>query len=181
MTASPYLGSVVTAGGGRIRSALGWIACALAVLAALAVAVIGVGPRVLPYRTYALTGGSMEPTIPLGAEVFVRPVRADALRVGDVITFHKPGRVHELVTHRIVAVRRVGGTRVFVTKGDANRVPDEWRIRAAGAGWRYAFSVPYLGFAVQLLGTALARFVVIALVALVLAGAALRRLWPPER
>jgi signal peptidase I len=163
--------------GGRAGRFVGWIACAVAILAALVVAVVGVGPRVLPYRTYAITGGSMEPTIRLGAEAFVRPVSARQLRVGDVITFHKPGEPRELVTHRIVAVRRIAGTKVFVTKGDANAVPDAWRIEAAGTGWRYAFSIPYLGYAVEIFGTPLARFVVLALAALVLAGAALRRLW----
>jgi signal peptidase I len=157
----------------RAGRALGWAACGVAVLAALTVLVVGVGPRVLPYRTYAITGGSMEPTIPLGAEVFVRPVRADRLRVGDVITFHKPDDVSELVTHRIVAIH--GGT--MTTKGDANKQPDAWRIRAVGTGWRYAFSVPYLGYAVQLLATAAARFAVIALFALLFAGVGLRRLW----
>jgi signal peptidase I len=177
MTASAYLERVAEAEGGRIRSALGLTGCVLAVLLAAAVALIGVGPRVLPYRTYAVTGGSMEPTIPLGAEVFLRPVQAEWLRVGDVITFHKPGDANELVTHRIVAIRGHGAAKVFVTKGDANRMPDAWRVRAAGTGWRYAFSVPDVGFAVQLFGTPLARFVVIALTALVLAAALLQRLW----
>jgi signal peptidase len=153
--------------GGR---ALGWATCAVAVLAAL---VVGVGPRALPYRTYAITGGSMEPTIHLGAEAFVRPVNAASLRVGDIVTFHKPDDASELVTHRIVAIH--GG--VLVTKGDANDAPDAWRIRTVGTGWRYAFSVPYLGYAVELLGTALARFAVIALFAVVFAGVGLRRLW----
>ena len=157
----------------RAGRALGWAACAAAMLAALTVLVVGVGPRVLPYRTYAITGGSMEPRIPLGAEVFVRPVRADRLRVGDVITFHKPDDVGELVTHRIVAIRG----RTLITKGDANDDPDAWRIRAVGTGWRYAFSVPYLGYAVQLLATAAARFAVLALAALLFAGVGLRRLW----
>lgn len=162
--------SAATLRGGR---ALGWAACAVAVLAAVAVLVVGVGPRVLPYRTYAITGGSMEPTIPLGAEAFVRPVQAASLRVGDIVTFHKPDDAGELVTHRIVAIR--GG--VLVTKGDANEAPDAWRIRAVGTGWRYAFSVPYVGYAVQLLGTVAARFAVIALVAVLFAGVAVRRLW----
>ena len=159
----------------RAGRALGWAACAAAVLAALTVLVVGVGPRVLPYRTYAITGGSMEPAIHLGAEAFVRPVKAASLHVGDIVTFHKPDDVGELVTHRIVAIR--GGT--LITKGDANDDPDAWRIRAVGTGWRYAFSVPYLGYAVQLLATAAARLAVLALAALLFAGVGLRRLWRP--
>jgi signal peptidase I len=161
------------AAGVRAGRTLGWLGCVAAVLAALTVVVLGIGPRLLPYRTYAIAGGSMEPRIPLGAEVFVRPVRANRLRVGDVITFHKPDDVGELVTHRIVAIH--GG--VLVTKGDANDAPDAWRVRAVGTGWRYAFSVPYLGYAVQLAGTTVARFAVIALAAVLFAGVALRRLW----
>jgi signal peptidase len=170
-------GAAPVARGGRTGRLLGFAGCAVAVFAALTVAVVGVGPRVLPYRTYAITGGSMAPTIPLGAEVFLRRVKADSLHVGDIVTFRKPGAVHELVTHRIVAVHGSGATRTFVTKGDANEQPDAWRVRAAGTGWRYAFSVPYLGYTVQLLATPLARFVVVALLAVVLAGVALRSLW----
>ena len=163
----------------RTRALLGWVVCGIAVLTALVVVALAVGPRLLPYRTYAITGGSIAPTIPLGSEVIMRPVRADRLRVGDIITFHKPNAVHGLVTHRIVAVRGRGPSKIILTKGDANKLPDAWRIHAVGTGWRYAFSVPYLGYAVQLLATVLARFLALALLAIVLTAAGLRKLWQP--
>jgi len=153
------------------------VAVAALVAATLLVAALTVGPRLLPYRTYAITGGSMEPTLPLGSEAVLRPVRAEHLRVGDIITFERPDGGGGLVTHRIVRVEHDGAHRFFVTQGDANAVPDDWRVNAAGQGWRYAFSLPYAGFAVEVLRLPLARLALLALVAAVLATTLLRRVW----
>jgi signal peptidase len=163
----------------HLRRAGGALGSALLALAALLVLAFTVGPRVLPYRTFALVGGSMEPTIHLGSEVVVRPVRADQLRAGDVITFRSPEGAHVLVTHRIVRVVHRHGVRMFVTKGDANGLADSWRVRATGTGWRYAFSVPYLGYAIELLRQTVVRFVALAVLALFVTTLALRRIWSP--
>ncbi len=145
-------------------------------VAVLAV-VLGVGPRFLPYRTSTVEGRSMTPTLPLGSEIVLRPVAASKLRVGDIITFHKPNQPSELVTHRIVRIERTTTGRRFVTKGDANAVPDSWRVPAVGTGWREAFEVPYVGYLVQGLREPLVRLGVAVLVVLSLTALALRRIW----
>ena len=161
----------------RAANAASLVAVATLVAATLFVAALTVGPRLLPYRTYAITGGSMEPTLPLGSEVVLRPVRAQQLRVGDIITFDRPDGRGGLVTHRIVRIERDSGHRFFVTQGDANGVPDDWRVSGAGKGWRYSFGLPYVGFAVEALRLPLTRLVVLALIAGVLGTVALRRVW----
>jgi signal peptidase len=160
-----------------IRHAGGLLACVLAVLAAALVLVLDVAPRFLPYRAYTVLGGSMAPTIPRGSEVVLRPVRADRLRIGDVITFRKPGGTGTLVTHRIVRIERSDGRRVFVTKGDANGLPDAWRVPAVGTGWRVAFSVPLLGYLPGALTLPLLRLALFALISLLVASSVLRRIW----
>lgn len=155
------------------------VVLATAGLAAAGMLVVTIGPRFLPYEAVAVEGGSMSPAIPLGSEVFLRPVRADRLRVGDVITFSHPGSPGGLVTHRIVRIEQGPRGLVFVTKGDANSEPDAWRVDARGTGWRYAFHVPRVGYVVEVARTPLARFALLALVAVVLGGTALRRVWAP--
>jgi signal peptidase len=150
------------------------------VLAAIAVLVLSVGPRLLPYRTYAIDSGSMAPTLPVGSEVVLRPVAAAKLKVGDIITFKRPDNLKQLVTHRIARIERRGGKRVLVTKGDANAVPDSWRVIASGTGWRYAFRIPYAGYLVQGLTLPVVRLGLFALIALLLAATALKRIWRPS-
>ena len=162
---------------GRTAGFAAWLGAGALVAATLVVLALSIGPRLLPYRAYAIESGSMAPTLPVGSEVILRPTRASALRVGDIITFKRPDNGRELVTHRIVRVERRDGHRFFVTKGDANSVPDAWLVPDTGTGWRYAFRVPAAGYLVLGLGLPIARLALLALIALLLAATALRRIW----
>ena len=108
----------------------------------LIVAAVTVGPMVLPYQTAVIDSGSMEPSVRTGELVFLREVSADRLRVGDVITFEKPGDPDTLVTHRVVGIEEGDGGGSLVTRGDANPVPDSWRLRQTGKYWTYVTGVP---------------------------------------
>lgn len=155
------------------------VAIALIVVAVLAVTV---GPRVLPYRCYAVLSGSMRPTIATGSLVFVRPVAAGDLEAGDVITFERPGQTGVLVTHRILAIDETPEGRVLHTKGDANAEPDAWVVPVAGSGWRYAFAIPYLGFVFSFLREAASHGLVLLLGLAAGAGVVLWYIWnrPPR-
>jgi signal peptidase len=155
-------------------------------LAALVVAVVvlvAVGPRLLPYQTYFVLTGSMEPTISVGALIVLFPATADDLRLGDIITFPRPDRPSELVTHRIYAIETSadGATRTFLTKGDANPTPDRWQVSANGPGWRYAFNVPCLGYAFEAMASPLARLLLVVIPALGLGTMWLIEIWRPQR
>jgi signal peptidase len=145
--------------------------------AALLMSLLVLGPHLLPYRIYAVESGSMRPTLPVGSTVVLRPVAASRIAVGDIITFRRPGTNSTLVTHRVVAVEHGRGDTFFVTKGDANGARDAWRVPAAGTGWRYSFSIPYLGYPVAALKQPVVRFGFVAALALALAAVALVRVW----
>ncbi len=147
---------------------------------ALAVGVVSVGPRFLPYQMLPVLTGSMEPAIPTGALAVVVPVRGDELVPGDVITFHHPRDPRAYVTHRIAAIEEDGGARAFVTKGDANALPDAWRVMDTGTGWRYAFAVPAVGAVVAGVGSSPLHSAVFALSLLALAAIALHEIWRPR-
>ena len=82
--------------------------------------------RLSPWGTgfILIISGSMEPSIPVGALVFVREVSADKIEVGDVITsFSSDGQA--LVTHRVRRIITDGDEYMYITRGDANNTDDE--------------------------------------------------------
>jgi len=150
----------------------------LLLLATLAVVGVTFVPQLLGYERYVLVGGSMEPTIHRGSLVFDELVRVRELRAGDVITYVPPGRTQP-VTHRIIAAeRQPTGSPVFRTQGDANAAADMRSFKLdRPTQARYSFDVPYLGWLFIALGSPKARFLLLALPALLIAFALLGRLW----
>ena len=171
------------AGGGRSRRRRALPVAASLVLASVTafVALAVLGPLVLPYRTYVVRTGSMRPSIPVGALAVYRPAAAGDLRPGDVIAFTRPGTAEEIVTHRIASIEQDGAESYFVTKGDANGQPDDWRVPASGTGWRYRFDLPGAGFALAALGSAAGRRLVLVVAVVGGAGFLLARIWRPAR
>ncbi len=128
-----------------LRLVLRWAAGTAAVLVlALALAVVAV-PALAGARPLTVLSGSMEPALPVGSTVVVRPEPAEGIVVGDVVTFtdrEEGSGETRVVTHRVVEVRP--GPE-FVTRGDANDAPDQGVVAAAdvlGVQW---YHVPYVG------------------------------------
>lgn len=68
--------------------------------------------------------GSMSPTIPTGSLSLVREISAAEIKVGDVVTVDRDGKLP--VTHRVTSETAVAadGTRSITLKGDANELED---------------------------------------------------------
>ncbi|HEX9989312.1 MAG TPA: signal peptidase I [Chloroflexia bacterium] len=148
---------------------------------AIGVLALTVGPRFLPYQTYTVLSGSMEPTLPVGSVIVAVPAQGNELNKGDIITVAIPQRQDMLVTHRIVAVETGPQGRVFKTKGDANQEADSWLVPASGGGWRYAFAIPYLGYVLSALQSGLGRMLLLVVPTLLLGGLLLVEIWRPAR
>jgi signal peptidase len=86
----------------------------------------------------------------------VTRVAASDVKVGDVITFQPPARSN-FVTHRVQTLDASSGLPVVTTKGDANPVADPWTLTLRGSGWRYLFSVPFLGYVLAAAQSGLGR------------------------
>jgi signal peptidase len=156
------------------------VVTALLVVAVLGVLAVNVGPLFLPYHIYTVLSGSMGRTIPVGAEVILRPVQASQVTTGDIITFAPPGHPGTLVTHRVVnVITDAKGQRFWQTQGDANGVPDVWLLPATGTGWKYWFQVPLLGYLFVMLASPIGRICFIVAPALLLAAVVLNDLWKP--
>ena len=113
------------------------VTCALGALALL----------LAGWRPVVLVSGSMSPGMPTGTLVLTRPVPADEVRVGDVVTVTVPG-TDARVTHRVTGLTTEGGTTWTTLRGDANDADDSGAYPLAGTVLRAAASVPVLGRAV---------------------------------
>lgn len=158
----------------RLRAVSRWLLIALAALVLLALLLADVGPRFLPYQALVVRSGSMAPTIPTGSLVVYHKVGASQLKVGDVIVFNKPNDPSEKVTHRIFAVRSGQQGKYFLTKGDANLVPDAWTVPVKGTGWEASWHVPVLGYVLWYIQSGSLRVLLIVVPAAALAVLALR-------
>jgi signal peptidase len=171
--ASPTGGSGLSLAG----KILGWIALVAASLVVLGLLAVTIGPRFLPYQALIVRSGSMAPTIPTGSIVFYKKVNAAAVKVGDIIVFAKPGQPNEKVTHRVYKIGSSTTGKYFITKGDANGTPDDWRVPAAGTGWVSAFHVPSVGYALVYLQSTLARLLLLVIPAILLGAITLYEIW----
>ncbi|MGP0222424.1 signal peptidase I [Paenarthrobacter sp. NCHU4564] len=94
-------------------AAAGGAVCIVAVILALAFNI-----TLILFKT-----GSMAPGIPAGSLALVREVPAADIRVGDVVTVDRPGKLP--ITHRVQTVEdATGASRTITMKGDANTAPD---------------------------------------------------------
>lgn len=172
-SAAPLLGSVVR----FLVGLAGWVATLVALVAAIG---LGVLPHLGAYRTLTVLSASMKPTFSPGDVVIVRPEPIERLRVGQVISYAVPVGVHQVETHRVVAILRGQGTStpVIQTKGDNNTVVDPWTAQLNGPTvWRLEGVVPKAGYAINLMRDRTFHLLSVVLIPGVLAIFALARLW----
>jgi signal peptidase len=99
------------------------------------------------YKIFAVQSGSMEPNIKTGAIVFVKPF--ENYQKDDIITVQDSTNHKNTVTHRIFEVKETKGSTTYVTKGDANDIPDvEEKLKENVLG-KVVFSVPLLGYLIS--------------------------------
>jgi signal peptidase len=152
---------------GYIRIGLTWGFVALvAGLGAITLVV----PAAVGATPLAVLTPSMEPTLPVGTLVVVKPTPANEIRLGDVITYQiKPGEP-AVVTHRVVEVRSIStGDIEFLTKGDNNDATDPTVVTAPQLKGKVWYSVPLAGFISMAVGASLGP-VVVPLVGVLLLG-----------
>jgi signal peptidase len=128
---------------GWMGQVLAWFVIA-AVLVLLTLAVLL--PRVGGATPYTVLTGSMQPGLPPGTLVVVKPVQPEHIAIGTVITYQLKSGRPTVVTHRVVRVGIDGtGQRIFSTQGDANNAPDAKPVLPAQVRGEVWYSVPYLG------------------------------------
>ena len=125
---------------------LGLSGAVLLVVIALALIVIVV-PKAAGATPLTVLTSSMEPGLPPGTLVVVRPTHVDDLAIGDVVTYQiQPGEP-AVVTHRIIALNAsTGGDRSFTLQGDNNSAPDAEPVLAEQIQGSVWYAVPLVGY-----------------------------------
>jgi signal peptidase len=124
------------------------------------------GFRLLGFEVLVVQSGSMEPNYHVGSLVYVKPVDASELEIGDVITFELGGGVRG--THRIIEVLDDNGNLSFRTKGDNNDDADFNPIFPEAIVGEVKFAIPHLGFLITYIQQPPGTYVAISVVAVLL-------------
>lgn len=116
---------------------------ALVMLLAAALIVV---PWVAHATPLTILTSSMEPKLPPGTLIVVKPEPIDDIRVGDVMTYQiAPGKP-AVVSHRVISLSTASDRkRTFVTKGDNNDAADPTVVagQVKGVVW---YSIPWIGY-----------------------------------
>jgi signal peptidase len=127
------------------------------------------------WRVDTVFSGSMEPELKVGGVVVTRPVAAEDIKVGDIITFHSPLN-EELISHRVIAVE---GESLFhfQTKGDVNEDADPFVVPAQNVVGKICLHIPYFGYVTQFVKTPLGLLLTLCLPGLVIVAMEMRNIW----
>ena len=168
-TRQPMGQDVPPAPSARPKSLLQYIGTAVG--AALLVLIVGLG--LLAIVVPAAVGGtaltvltqSMEPTLPPGTLIIVRPTSVEDIRLGTVLTYQIASDRPELETHRVIERSTdTRGRTSFITKGDNNDLPDSPAVQPVQVKGTLWYSIPMLGYVNNLVGGS-ARAIIVPIVA----------------
>jgi len=103
-------------------------------------------PKLVGGIPLTVLSASMEPSLPVGTLLIVKPVTPEEIRIGDVVSYQPYPLDPTLVTHRVVGItQHQDGTFVFTMQGDANATVDDpvhgKQVRAVTM-----YSLPLLGY-----------------------------------
>ncbi|TPW70033.1 signal peptidase I [Schumannella sp. 10F1B-5-1] len=156
------------------RGPLHYVGVAVSAALLMFVAIVALLVVAIPAATgstpYTVLTSSMEPKYPAGTLVVIKPVSADSIGVGDVITYQLKSGEPEVVTHRVIAVNSaVGGERTFTTQGDNNDIADAAPVREVQVRGELWYAVPFIGWVNNVIngGT---RAVIVPIAAVILFG-----------
>jgi signal peptidase len=149
---------------------LGLSAGLLAFVALIAALVIVV-PAASGSTPYTILTTSMEPGMPPGTLIIVKPTDPQAIQIGDVVTYQVTSNEPAVITHRVIQIiesSTEGAERRFVTQGDNNGSPDGEikAVQIRGVVW---YAVPWIGYVNNLVNGD-SRSIVIPIVAIALFG-----------
>lgn len=156
-----------------------WAATIIMVAALVALTALGAA-ILMGLKPAVVKTGSMEPNYPPGSLILVKPTPATQLKLGQVITFTDPDDARRgLVTHRIVKIEHEKGHPIFTTQGDANPVPDTWRLKLKSDAGLMTYSVPMAGKLSFLVRSKQGFLLLLGIPVLLLSLIALIRIWLP--
>jgi signal peptidase len=119
-------------------------------IAALAIVVpAAVGGSALTVLTQ-----SMEPRLPPGTLIIIRPTPIDDIHVGDVITYQIEPDEPAVISHRVISrTTDDSGHTTFITRGDNNDLADAKPVTPVQVRGTLWYSLPLLGYVNNFVGS----------------------------
>lgn len=105
-------------------------------------------PKLWGWQMFAILTGSMEPAIPTGSMIYVKPVHIEEIKENDIITFRLGSGKTNTATHRVVGIQQDG----VITKGDANPTADAMIVDAQRLIGKVVYSLPICGYFLMFIG-----------------------------
>jgi len=130
-------------GGCNLKKLIGWLGWAM-LGAVMAVVAFVMAAAQFGWEFDAVLSGSMEPELGVGGLIVIRPVDAQDVVVGDVISFKLTG-IDTPICHRVINRQETTDGPLFQTKGDANEDPDTTLVGAQDVNGKAVFHLPYVG------------------------------------
>ena len=104
-------------------------------------------PKVTGSIPLTVLTSSMEPGLPPGTLVIVKPIDPKDIVIGDVVTYQIESGVPGVITHRIIDIQTSSnGDRSFIFQGDNNDAPDEKPVLPVQIQGKVWYSIPYAGY-----------------------------------
>jgi len=136
----------------RYLSTLARLIAILLVALAMSMALLIIAQRVFsPF--HVVISNSMYPKIQIGDAVVIKDLEPTAIKVNDVIIFHDPENRQDMIIHRVIGIQDEGGVKFFTTKGDYNKVNDNWKISMGEVIRGVAVTLPRFGNVLDFLTT----------------------------
>jgi signal peptidase len=120
------------------KSMKGWLA-----ISVFLVLTVWTSSGLFGFYPTIIASGSMTPTIDVGDIAITVSTDPSKVQVGDVIQYWQN---EEMNMHRVVEIRQTESGKQFITKGDANNVPDSDPVSADQIRGKLIFSIPKLGW-----------------------------------
>lgn len=99
-------------------------------------------PRAGGIQVYAVLSSSMEPTLPVGSMIYVKPCKLPGEILEQDIIAYEAG--DGLVVHRVIYADGENGR--YETKGDFNKAADEVPVSFEHVIGKVKFHIPFTGF-----------------------------------
>lgn len=144
------------------------IIVAILVFSLVSAKISGGPPRVAGHYMYIVLSGSMKPAFDTGSLVFVKPISAEMIKEGDIITYRGLGVGKQLISHRAVAIDNTDGDIQITTKGDANNAIDPNPVTTENLVGKVVLAIPYLGYFIHFTQTKLGLIILILIPAAIL-------------
>lgn len=101
---------------------------------------------VFKYQPIAILSNSMKNEFAKGDAVIVEKIDEDdfsRIKIGDIIYYKYNGRY---ITHRVINIEKINKSYIFYTKGDNNRIVDDWGVNDYMVEGIVRYSIKYVGW-----------------------------------